>query len=139
METSKQVKYQVLLLTVVVFALGTITGGALDRLYLSRSSALNPASHGGKRGPGRMLEQMKTDLNLTDEQSQAIKKTFEESRQRDDFRHMMDQCPGVKEMRTKHNESIRALLNPDQQKRFNEIIAEREKKDKAAPSPTVAP
>jgi Spy/CpxP family protein refolding chaperone len=134
MDSSKQIKYQVWLLIVAVFALGTVAGGALDRLYLSRSGALNPPrSAGGGRGPGRMAEQMKTDLNLTDEQSQAIKKIFDESRKRDDFRQVMSQCPGMKEMRAKHNTEIRALLNPDQQKRFTEIIAEREKKHQGGP------
>jgi Spy/CpxP family protein refolding chaperone len=129
MESSRQIKYQVWLLIVAVFTLGTVAGGALDRLYLSRSGALNPPrSAGGGRGPGRNLDQMATDLNLTDEQKQAIKKIFDESRKRDDFRQVMGQCPGMKEMREKHNSEIRALLNPDQQKRFSEILAEREKK-----------
>ena len=135
MESSKQIKYQVWLLIVAVFALGTVTGGALDRLYLSRSGALNPPRHGGERGRGRMAEQLKTDLNLTDEQSQAIKKVFDESRKRDDFRQVMNQCPGMKEMRQKHNDEIRALLNPEQQKRFNEIIVERDKKFNGMPPP----
>ena len=135
MESSWQVKYQVWLLIVAVFALGSITGGALDRLYLSRSGALRQphSAGGGGRGPGRMIEQLKTDLNLTDEQFQAVKKIFDESRKRDDFRQVMSQCPGMKEMREKHNTEIRALLNPDQQKRFTEIIAEREKKHQGGP------
>jgi Spy/CpxP family protein refolding chaperone len=136
MDSSKQIKYQVWLLIIAVFALGTVAGGALDRLYLSRSGALNPPRHAGERGRGRGLEQLKTDLNLTDEQSQAIKKIFDESRKRDDFRQVMSQCPGMKEMREKHNTEIRALLNPDQQKRFTEIIAEREKKHQGGPSPS---
>ena len=140
MESSKQIKYQVWLLIVAVFTLGTVAGGALDRLYLSRSGALSPSrSAGGGRGPGRMAEQMKTDLNLTDEQSQAIKKIFDESRKRNDFGQVMSQCPRMKEMREKHNTQIRALLNPDQQKRFDEIIAEREKKFRDGPPPPPPP
>ncbi len=130
MESSTQIKYQVWLLVVAVFALGTITGGALDRLYLSRSGALNQPRHGGERGRGGPFnnDKFKADLNLTDEQSQAIKKIFEESRKRNDFGQVMSQCAGMKELREKHNNEVRALLNPDQQKRFNEILAEREKK-----------
>ena len=137
MESSTQVKYQVWLLIVAVFALGTISGGALDRLYLSRSGALKQPRSGGPggRGPGRMIEQMKTDLNLTDEQYQAVKKVFDDSRKRNDFGQVMSQCPGVKEMREKHDNEIRALLNPDQQKRFNEIAVEREKKFRDGPPP----
>ncbi len=136
MESSKQIKYQVWLLIVAVFALGTVAGGALDRLYLSRSGVLNPPRSGGERGRGRMAEQLKTDLNLTDDQSQAIKKIFDESRKRNDFGQVMSQCPGMKEMREKHNSEIRALLNPDQQKRFAEVIAEREKRHQGGPSPS---
>jgi Spy/CpxP family protein refolding chaperone len=140
MESSWQVKYQVWLLIVAVFALGSVTGGALDRLYLSRSGALKQQrSAGGGRGPGRMAEQLKTDLNLTEDQVQAVKKIFDEPRRRDDFRQAMSQCPGMKEMREKHDNEIRALLNPDQQKRFNEILAEREKKFRDGPPPSPPP
>ncbi|NOT62248.1 MAG: hypothetical protein HOP19_18715 [Acidobacteria bacterium] len=142
MESSTQVKYQVWLLIVAVFALGTIAGGALDRLYLSRSGAIKqPRSGSGERGrgPGRMLDQWKTDLNLTDEQYQGIKKVFDDSRKRNDFGQVMSQCPGVKEMREKHDNEIRAILNPDQQKRFNELAAEREKKFRDGPPPPPPP
>ena len=137
MESVKQLKYQVWLLVIAVFALGSVTGGALDRLYLSRAGQLR--QHNGGRGPGRMLEQMKTDLNLSDNQAQAIKKIFDESKQKDEMRQIMSQCPGMKEMWKKHHEQVRAVLNPDQQKRYDEISAERAKKFNSPPSVSPSP
>jgi Spy/CpxP family protein refolding chaperone len=137
MNAPAQVKYQVWLLIVAVFALGSITGGALDRLYLSRSGALRDAR--GVRGPGRMLEQMKTDLNLTEAQSQSIKQLFDDKRRRDEFRQVMGSCTGLKEMRQKHDDQIRALLTAEQLKRFDELKVEREKRHNSPPPSPPAP
>jgi Spy/CpxP family protein refolding chaperone len=138
MNAPAQVKYQVWLLIVAVFALGSITGGALDRLYLSRTNALRQP-RGGERGPGRMLEQMKTDLNLTEAQTQSIKQLFDDKNRRDEFRQVMGSCAGIKEMRQKHDNQIRALLTPEQVKRFDELKVEREKKHNSPPPAPPAP
>jgi hypothetical protein len=56
MSSQGRVKLQVWLLIALVFALGAVTGGSLDRLYLSRSGALRSGIPNHLRGPNRMVE-----------------------------------------------------------------------------------
>ena len=125
MNQPNRVKLQVWLVILSVFGLGGVTGVSLDRLYLSRSGARE--SH-GPRGSGRsafMTERMKTDLNLSAEQTEAVRKIFEESR-KEFSPSRLAECPGFKEARQRTHDSINALLNPEQQKRYAEITKERE-------------
>ncbi|HEY8460800.1 MAG TPA: hypothetical protein VIM99_10495 [Blastocatellia bacterium] len=125
MNSQGKVKLQVWLLIALVFALGAVTGGSLDRLYLSRSGALRSDTPNHLRGPNRMVERMKSDLNLNDEQVAKIKTIFEESRK--EFPpSRFAQCPGYMESRARTRQRIRETLSPDQQKRFDEINARRD-------------
>ena len=122
MNAQGKVKLQVWLLIAVVFALGAVTGGSLDRLYLARSGALR-TDH--QRGPNRMVDRMKSDLNLNDEQVAKIKTIFDESRK--EFPpSRFAQCPGYMESRARTRQRIRETLTTDQQKRFDEINARRD-------------
>jgi Spy/CpxP family protein refolding chaperone len=125
MSSQVRVKLQVWLLIALVFALGAVTGGSLDRLYLSRSGALRSETPNHPRGPNRMVERMKSDLNLNDEQVAKIKTIFEESRK--EFPpSRFAQCPGYMESRARTRQRIRETLSSDQQKRFDEINAKRD-------------
>ncbi|HEY6401856.1 MAG TPA: hypothetical protein VI479_10635 [Blastocatellia bacterium] len=125
MSSQGRVKLQVWLLIALVFALGAVTGGSLDRLYLSRSGALRSEIPNHLRGPNRMVERMKSDLNLNDEQVAKIKTIFEESRK--EFPpSRFAQCPGYMESRARTRQRIRETLSSDQQKRFDEINARRD-------------
>jgi hypothetical protein len=125
MNTQGKVKLQVWLLIAVVFALGAVTGGSLDRLYLARSGALRNDITNHSRGPNRMVERMKSDLNLNDEQVAKVKTIFEESRK--EFPpSRFAQCPGYMESRARTRQRIRETLTTDQQKRFDEINAKRD-------------
>jgi Spy/CpxP family protein refolding chaperone len=126
MTSPRRVKYQVWLLILVVFALGAVTGASLDRLYLrkqdpGRLSAAGP----GWRGRQQMLDDMKRDLNLSNEQVTTIRAIFEETRKEFSPKRFAE-CPGFKEMRQKTHERIRAALSPEQQRRYEEITAQRE-------------
>jgi Spy/CpxP family protein refolding chaperone len=121
MTSQAKVKLQVWLLIVVVFVLGGVTGGSLDRLYLSNRS-WNPEN---RRGPHRMMERLKNDLNLNDEQVAKIKTIFEESRKEFGQRRL-NECPGWLESRARTRSRIRETLTPEQQKRFDEINAHRD-------------
>jgi Spy/CpxP family protein refolding chaperone len=125
MNTQGKVKLQVWLLIAVVFALGAVTGGSLDRLYLARSGALRTESPSHARGPNRMVERMKSDLNLNDEQVTKVKTIFEESRKEFPPSRFAE-CPGYKESRARTRQRIRETLTTDQQKRFDEINARRD-------------
>ena len=121
MTSQAKVKLQVWLLIAVVFVLGGVTGGSLDRLYLSKGRE-NPEP---RRGPHRMMERLKNDLNLNDEQVAKIKTIFEESRKEFNQRRL-NECPGYIESRARTRSRIRETLMPEQQKRFDEINAQRD-------------
>jgi len=118
MTSQAKVKLQVWLLIVVVFVLGGVTGGSLDRLYLSKSGP-NP------RGPHRMMERLRNDLNLNDEQAAKIKTIFEESR-KDFNQSRLVECPSIKAVRDRTRARVRETLTPEQQKRYDEINAQRD-------------
>jgi Spy/CpxP family protein refolding chaperone len=131
MTSQGKVKLQVWLAIVVVFVLGSVTGASLDRLYLAKSDSLKPgstnhnSSTGRPRGPARMIERMKSDLNLSDEQAARIRTVFEESRKEFPPSRFAE-CPGFKESRARTRARVRELLTPEQQKRYDEINAQRD-------------
>jgi Spy/CpxP family protein refolding chaperone len=68
---------------------------------------------------------MKKDLNLTDEQATSVRKIFEESRK--EFpAWKFNECPGVKESREKSRTQIRAVLTPEQQKKYDDFNSQRD-------------
>jgi len=120
MTSQVKVKLQVWLLIVVVFVLGGVTGGSLDRLYLSKNPGPNYP-----RGPHRMMERLKSDLKLNDEQIAKIRTIFEESRKEFNQSRLLE-CPGYVKLRERTRARIRETLTPEQQKRFDEINAQRD-------------
>ena|SRR5215475_4300419 len=125
MNPQGKVKLQVWLLIVAVFALGVVTGGSLDRVYLASSGALRNANSNHSRGPNRMIERLSSDLKLNDEQVAKIKTIFEESRK--EFPpSKFAECPGFKESRARTRQRIRETLTTEQQKRYDEINAQRD-------------
>lgn len=122
-----KVKIQVWFLILVVFLLGSVTGASIDRLFLMKGQSVPPhqGRGGERRGPGRMVEQMKTDLNLTEEQTTSVRKIFDESRK--EFPPWkFNECPGVKESREKTRANIRAILTSEQQKKYDDFNAQRD-------------
>src|SRR5262245_154042 len=126
MTSQGKVKLQVWLLIVAVFALGAVTGGSLHRLYLAKVNAPKPEGPRHPRGPARMLEKMKEDLNLNDEQITKIKTIFEDSRKEFPQSKLFAECPAAKEMRTRTRARVREVLTPEQQKRYDEINTQRD-------------
>src|SRR5215510_2885575 len=124
MTSQGKVKLQVWLLIVAVFALGAVTGGSLHRLYLAKVMVPKDVPR-HPRGPARMVEKLKEDLNLSDEQVTKIKTIFEESRK--EFPpSKFAECPVVKESRNRTRTRVREVLTADQQKRYDEINAQRD-------------
>ncbi|MGH9837410.1 MAG: hypothetical protein ACREEM_01345, partial [Blastocatellia bacterium] len=80
----------------------------------------------GKHGPrgGRGMDEMVKDLKLSKEQTDSIRKIFDENRK--DFRTRVAECPGMKEMRERTNTRIKELLTPNQQSLFEQYNAKRE-------------
>lgn len=114
------------LVLVAVFALGTITGAALTGLYRSRAS-------GGPRDRGRheqRFEKMRQDLNLTDQQAADVRGILDQTR--NEYRTLREELrPRFEEPRLKARTKIRALLNADQQKKFDALVAQQDAEHKA--------
>ncbi len=127
MTSQGKVKLQVWVLILVVFVLGGVTGASLDRLYMQKN---NPG-RSGQGGPGwrgrqqQIIEDMKRDLNLSDEQVTAVRTVMDETRKEFQPRRFSE-CPSYKEMREKTRARIRATLTPEQQLRYDEITSRRE-------------
>lgn len=128
MNQPNRMKMQVWLVILAVFGLGGITGISLDRVYLSRNAEKRGAA-GPRRGPGHMIERLKTDLNLSPEQTESIRKIFEESR-KDFSPAKLVECPGFKEARQRTRDRVNAVLNPEQQKIYQQKEQEREERMK---------
>jgi Spy/CpxP family protein refolding chaperone len=126
MNPQGKVKLQVWLLVAAVFALGGVTGAALDRVYQAkfRAPKIDNSNRSG-RGPHRMVERLRSDLNLNDDQVQKIKTILEESR-KEFSQSRLAECPGVKESRDRTRARVREALTPEQQKRYDELNAKRD-------------
>src|SRR6059058_1967351 len=68
-------RLKVWLVLVVVFVLGSITGAALTGLYRSRAGADRP-----EKAMHERFEKMRSELNLTDEQTKSISAILDETR-----------------------------------------------------------
>lgn len=124
MASLSKVKAQVWVLILVVFLLGGVAGASVDRLLLLKGQSASP-SRGERGGRGRMIEQMQKDLNLTEEQTASVRTIFDDMRKEFPPRKF-DECPGVKESREKSRARVRAILTPEQQKKYDEINAKRD-------------
>lgn len=119
MNSQGKMKAQVWSLILLVFVLGGVTGAALDRL-LVRTANSNSSAPTRRGGPGRMVENMKKDLNLTPAQEQQVRAILDESRK--EFKDLGEKA-GFKEARERSRARLRAVLNPDQQTKFDEMNA----------------
>jgi Spy/CpxP family protein refolding chaperone len=113
-------KLKVWLVLVVVFALGSITGAALTGLYRSRAGADRP-----DRAMHDHFEKMRRDLNLTDEQTKSVSAILDETR--NEYRSLRAELrPRFEEPRQKARTKIRALLTPEQQQKFDALVAQQD-------------
>jgi Spy/CpxP family protein refolding chaperone len=119
-------RLKIWLVVVGVFLLGGVTGAALDSLYRLRASGDARHERNGRRGGGGdVFERMKSDLNLTEQQGTQIRAIIDQSRE--EYRALRNELsPRFDVVRQKARTSIRALLTPEQQQRFDAEIAERD-------------
>lgn len=113
-------RLKVWLVLVVVFVLGSITGAALTGLlYRSR------ANDRPERSAHERFEKMRTELNLTDEQTKAVSAILDETR--NEYRALRAELrPRFDEPRQKARAKIRALLTPEQQQKFDARVAQQD-------------
>jgi Spy/CpxP family protein refolding chaperone len=128
MTTRGRTRLKIWLVVVGVFALGCLSGVALDGAYRLRAAGRDHAGEHGRRGGQDIFERMRSDLSLTDEQARQVKTVLDETR--DEFRTLSAECrPRYDAIRQKGRERIRALLTPEQQQRFDAKVAERDARE----------
>ena len=108
----------------VVFALGCVTGAALDGIYRLRAKTDQPTLAPPMRDTDAYFETLKRELTLTAEQSSAIQAIL--NRTRDDYKAVCaDVRPRYDSLRERTRNQMRALLTADQLPRFDSIITQR--------------
>jgi Spy/CpxP family protein refolding chaperone len=115
-------RLKMLLVVLGVFLLGGVTGVSLDSLYRMRAGGHERRERGER---GNIFEEMKKDLNLSDQQATDIRAIIEQSRE--EYRALRNEVrPRYEAVRAGARARIRALLNPEQQQRFDAHNAERD-------------
>ena len=124
MTLSGQAKVKIWLVLVAVFVLGAVTGGALTGLYRSRASG-NSGRDAHERTMKERFEKMRQELSLTDQQTTQVRAILDETR--NEYKSLREELrPRFDEPRVKARAKIRALLNPDQQKKFDALVAQQD-------------
>ena len=137
--------WKVILATMVIFGTGVVTGGLLVRHaappWVRRPQRVNDAARPAQATPAgimriEFLRRMERDLDLTPEQRAPIDKVLQEGQER--MKKLMDTVePRRREEFMKTMEEFRAVLTPEQQKRFDELVKQQQQRAreqrKAAP------
>lgn len=128
-----RLKFKVWGVLLCVFLVGGATGAALDAIYRLRANAERPERPGrgfryrGPNGPNNYAEALRRDLKLSDDQASKLRAVFDEAR-KETHALRAGGCPGFDALRQKTDARIRALLSPDQQQRYDAMVAERDAK-----------
>jgi Spy/CpxP family protein refolding chaperone len=106
----------------VVFVLGSVTGAALTGLYRSRAGG---GAEAHERAMHERFEKMRTELSLTDQQTTSVRTILDETR--NEYRALRTELrPRFEEPRMKARTRIRALLTPEQQQKFDALMAQQD-------------
>ncbi len=116
-------RLKIWLVLVAVFVLGSVTGAALTGLYRSRAAGDRPDAR--EKAMNERFDKMRTELNLTDDQTKAVRAIIDETR--NEYRALRTELrPRFEEPRQKARARIRALLTPEQQQKFDVMIAQQD-------------
>jgi Spy/CpxP family protein refolding chaperone len=106
-----------------VFVLGAASGAGATFAY-TRHEVAEFATQSGSRMQGARLRGLVHALDLTDEQRDKIKAILEKhhGERRASMNEVMEKCGDpIRKQKAALDADIRAMLNPDQQKRFDTL------------------
>ncbi len=120
-------RFKMWLAVLAVFVLGCVTGASLDSVYRLRArDGERPGAH-GRHGNDDIFENMKRDLNLSEQQATEIRAILEQTR--NEYRNLRSEVhPRYETVRQNARARIRTLLTPEQQKLFDVKTAEHDAK-----------
>jgi Spy/CpxP family protein refolding chaperone len=122
MTIAGRTRLKIWLVLIAVFVLGCVTGVALTGLYRSRASS---GTESRERAMHERFEKMRTELHLTDQQTTAVRTILDETR--NEYRALRTELrPRFEEPRMKARSRIRALLTPEQQQKFDAMVAKQD-------------
>lgn len=112
-------RWQAVLMVLFVFALGFIAGGLSVNFYRSQAENdhLENARYSHKR-PEEMIHRLTAELSLTPEQENQVQQILAETRQH--YNQLRQEVhPRFQAVRDQSRARIRAVLNPEQQAKFD--------------------
>lgn len=124
--------WKVIFATVVIFGAGVVTGAFVAKYSVlqnpprqahAQSNRVQPISAGGIRID--FLRRVERDLNLTAEQREEIDKIIAASQERSK-KIMEPVTPKIREELQQTREQFRAVLNPEQRTRFDELLKQQQ-------------
>lgn len=108
-----------------VFVIGCVTGAALDGVYRTRAGG-NRGNRGDRKHE-KMFEETRRELNLNDEQAARARVILDETRE--EFRALHTEMrPRFDAVRQRARARMRETLTPEQQTRFDAMMARRDQK-----------
>ena len=115
-------KLKAFLLVIVVFALGFVLGASLATTLVSKKfAAAGPPS--AKDGRHRMMDTLKTRLELTPPQEEKLQVIFDETHQQFKALHLRVK-PQFDAIRDQMRNKIREILDQRQKKEFEVLVQE---------------
>jgi Spy/CpxP family protein refolding chaperone len=138
--------WKVIFATVIIFGAGVVTGALVvkyaaqtpvhqSRLGGAGGNRVQPISAGGIKI--EFLRRVERDLNLTSEQREQVDKIISASQERS--KKLMEPVqPKIREELQQTREQFRAVLNPEQKTRFDELLKQQQQqrqRDQHRPPP----
>ena len=108
-------------LVILVFVLGIALGAVGMRVAEQKVWGDRSDNRGRGGGPARFVEQLTKDLSLTTEQQQQLNSILEDTRKNYDSIYAPIR-PQIEQARQDGRGRIRAMLNPQQAAKFDEIL-----------------
>jgi Spy/CpxP family protein refolding chaperone len=109
---------------VAAFGLGAVAGGFGMRGYMFNRFVEDLHAPPGKARMQFRMEAMSRKLDLTRDQQEKIQRIFESHE--DERRQMFERCaPDHRALKAKVDTEVRAILTPEQQKKFDELDQDR--------------
>jgi hypothetical protein len=122
MNSQGRTTLKVWLVLVVVFILGAITGGAFVGGF---ASGFYRATSRPPRNDRDREEKMRRDLSLTDDQMKSVSAILDDTK--NEYKALRQELkPRFDEPRQKARGKIRTLLTPEQQQKFDAMVAEKD-------------